>query len=151
MTTGGPTSVNVDHLSGWNLVGLPMNMENTHYQSLFPDALEGTLFSFDGGFIQEEQLIVGVGYYLRFPSDGVNTITGTSISSVMVSLSEGWNLFTGVTAPVSVDLIHDPLGIIIGGTIYEFNGGYEPAEILYPGKGYWIRTSGEGNITITSE
>lgn len=150
-TTGGPTSVNVDHLSGWNLVGLPMNTENTHYQSLFPDALEGTLFSFDGGFIQEEQLSAGIGYYLRFPSDGVNTITGTAISSVTVSLAEGWNLFTGVTAPVSVDLIHDPYGIIIDGTIYEFNGGYEPAEILSPGKGYWIRTSGEGNITITSE
>jgi len=149
--TGGETTLQINHLSGWNLVGLPLNVENSYYNVLFPDAINGTLFSYSGGFNSETSLTPGAGYYLRFPDDGSDLVTGTIISSLTLTLVEGWNLITGITAPINIALIQDPDEIIIDGTIYGFNGGYYAAEILQPGQGYWIRTSAGGTITILSE
>ncbi len=151
VSTGGSTTIQADHISGWNLIGLPLNVEDSHYQSLFTEAINGTLYSYSGGFNSETELTPGIGYYLRFPSDGSDLISGTQISSLTISLTAGWNLITGVTSPISVSLIDDPNGIIINGTIFGFDGSYYVAETLYPGQGYWIRSSTSGTITISSE
>jgi len=48
-TSSGPSDlqVAVEYMAGWNMVGLPVNLEDTHYESLFPDAVPFTLYSFD--------------------------------------------------------------------------------------------------------
>lgn len=149
--TGGETTLQLSHISGWNLVGLPLNVENADYQVLFPDAINGTLFSYDGGFHSENSLTSGVGYYLRFEDTGSNLVTGTVMPSITIMLNEGWNLLTGITTPVDITQIQDPNGIVISGTIYGFDGGYYAAETLQPGQGYWTRASAAGMITITNE
>jgi len=47
--------------------------------------------------------------------------------------------------------IQDPDDIIIPNTLFKFQGasGYAYAESLEPGKGYWIRTSSAGVITVS--
>ena len=41
-------------------------------------------------------------------------------------------------------------GIIISGTIYDFNNGaYIITESIKPGKGYWVKTNSSGSITLT--
>ncbi len=41
---------------------------------------------------------------------------------------------------------------MISGTVYGFiSGGYSNAEILEPGKGYWVRANNSGSIILTSE
>ena len=45
--------------SGWNMVGLPLNVENSSYENLFPNAVTNTLFSFNGQYVSEENLISG--------------------------------------------------------------------------------------------
>jgi hypothetical protein len=62
---------------------------------------------------------------------------------------EGWNLISGISTPVNVQNIIDPDAIIIPGTIYGFEDGYVEAESIQPGYGYWLRSSGEGEITIS--
>ena len=151
-TTNCLGSVTVDYLADWNLVGLPVEVENPYYLTLFPDAIENTLYSFDDAYTSDSIMILGDGYWLRFESAGNTTITGNSISELTISLNEGWNLITGISAPFDVIEINDPDEIIISGTIYEFtSGGYSNAEILEPGKGYWIRTNNSGSIILISE
>jgi hypothetical protein len=58
-------------------------------------------------------------------------------------------LISGISSLVPVASIQDPDGLIIPGTLYEFTGDYVQAEILEPGKGYWIRSSGQGEIIIS--
>ena len=41
--------ININFFQDWNLVGLPVEVENPYYLTLFPDAIENTLFSFDDG------------------------------------------------------------------------------------------------------
>ena len=62
-----------------------------------------------------------------------------------------WNLISGISTTISLSNIDDPDGLIIPGTLYEFTDGYVQAETLEPGKGYWIRSVGAGEITISEE
>ncbi len=140
----------VDHISGWNLLGLPLQVSNSNYQAIFPDAITGTLYSFtdEGGYVNESNLDFGNGYWLRFSDEGSNTIAGSPFTEVTVSVAEGWNLISGISTTVSVFDIGDPDNLIIPGTLFGWIGIYELSEVIEPGNGYWIRAIGNGEITI---
>ena len=151
--TPGPSTVtvNVSYNDGWNLVGLPVGVDDAGYVSLFPEAISGTLYSFDGGYISEDVLIGGAGYWLRFPESVSIDITGIPINEITISLNDGWNLITGITFETNTSNIQDPGGIIVPETFYNFDNGYELVNELIPGHGYWVRTNNTGNIVIMSE
>ena len=144
-------TITVDYLSGWNLVGLPLEVENASYTTLFPESIEGTLYSFDNGYNPEISLINGEGYWLRFDNAGSSTITGVPINELTISLNEGWNLVSGLSEDISIYSVSDPDSIIIPGTLYGFNEGYLETDLFVPGKGYWLRANNSGNIILTSE
>ena len=151
--TPGPSTVtiNVSYNDGWNLVGLPVSVDDAGYVSLFPEAISGTLYSFDGGYISEDALIGGAGYWLRFPESVSIDITGIPINEITISLDDGWNLIAGITFETNTSNIQDPGGIIVPETFYNFDNGYELVNELIPGHGYWVRTNNTGNIVIMSE
>jgi hypothetical protein len=144
-----PVEIIIDYQSDWNLLGLPVNVENPYYLTLFPSAIENTLFTFDEAYIPDSIMIEGDGYWLRFDSAGNSTITGNPIIELTNTLNEGWNLISGISTPLDITAIQDPDGIIISGTVYGFtSGGYSNEEIIEPGKGYWIRANSSGSITL---
>jgi hypothetical protein len=67
-----------------------------------------------------------------------------------VSLTAGWNLFSGISEATNVSGISDPGGVIVAGTVYGFSGAYAGASVLTPGHGYWVNASADGDITISS-
>jgi len=141
--------ITVTHQSDWNLVGLPVEVEDASYSNLFPESINGTLYSFGVGYNLEASLIQGEGYWLRFNEEGSTTISGAPINELTISLNEGWNLLSGISTSSDITEIQDPDGIIISGTIYGFtSGGYSNAEILESGKGYWFRANSSGSITL---
>ena len=144
-------TITVDYLSDWNLVGLPLEVENASYTYLFPESIEETLYSFDDGYNLETSLIQGEGYWLRFNEAGSTTISGTPINELTISLNEGWNLVSGLSEDISIYSVSDPDSIIIPGTLYGFNEGYLETDLFVPGKGYWLRANNSGNIILTSE
>ena len=89
---------------------------------------------------------------MRFNEEGSTTITGIPINELTISLNEDWNLISGISTSINISDIQDPDGIIIAGTVYGFAlGGYSNAEILEPGKGYWVRANSSGSIILTSD
>jgi hypothetical protein len=93
---------------------------------------------------------VGEGYWLRFTEEGSTIINGFSINELNMNLTEGWNLFSGVSEDVSIFTVVDPDSIIIPETLFGFNEGYVETDILVPGEGYWLRAFEAGEITLTS-
>jgi len=128
---------------------LAVEVEDSAYNFLFPEAIQGTLFSFDSGYQPETNLTPGEGYWLRFSEAGATVLEGVSINELEISLSAGWNLISGISETVSIYSISDPEGIIVPFTLYDFNEGYSLSNSLAPGKGYWIRTNQSGTIIIS--
>ena len=144
--------ISINVIDNWNMVGLPVSLDDTQYQTIFPNAIENTLFSFgNNGYTSEAELELGSGYWLRFDTPDPVTITGTPIQNLSISLMEGWNLISGISFPVMDENIIDPDNIIIINTIYGFTEtGYSVSSILNPGYGYWIRSNGVGEIQLSS-
>lgn len=147
-------NITIEHLQGWNLIGVPLVLDDYHYLSVFPTATENSFYSFGPlGYLPETDFTPGFGAWLHFAEAGTTVLTGYPIYEQSLDFYEGWNLITGITTPISIDNIIDPDDIIIENTIYEFAGssiGYLPADSLYPGKGYWIRANSPGSILLES-
>ena len=142
----------VPYSSGWNIVGLPLDVEDASYSILFPESIEGTLYSFNGGYNLATIVNNGEGYWLRFNEAGSTTISGTPINELTISLNDGWNLISGISTPLDITEIQDPDGIMISGTVYGFaSGSYSNEEIIEPGKGYWLRANSSGSIVLISQ
>jgi len=142
--------ISVSHNEGWNLVGLPLEVESNFYQDLFPGSVSGTLYGFNGTYTSESELTPGAGYWINFPDADSAIISGISISNMIISLDQGWNLISGISEVVDIASISDPGGIIVPGTVYGFTGTYSSASGLAPGQGYWINASADGDVTISS-
>ena len=144
-------NLSVEYSGGWNMVGLPLIVTDNNYLIQFPNSIEGTLYSFNSNYQNETNLENGSGYWLRFNGNNSNVFAGESMTELSFMLNEGWNMITGLDMPIQVENIIDNEGIIIDGTIYGFNGGYQEVDAIETGRGYWVRTNNSGSIILTTE
>jgi hypothetical protein len=140
--------VNLSLSSGWNLVGLPVEVTHTNYAELFAGAQAQTLFGFAQSYQQREILTPGQGYWVRYSAVADETLSGLPISKVDVDLATGWNLISGPTGTTAIADVSDPQGVILPGTLFGFAQSYQQKSELAPGRGYWIRASAAGSISI---
>jgi hypothetical protein len=143
------TSVSIHISTGWNLVGLPVQVMDPHYLSVFPEATEGTLYTFTDLYQPVFELTEGEGYWLHFIEEEEALITGDPIVEVNIYLEGGWNLISGITSPIQVSDIDDPEELIVPGTIYTFDGVYVNSSFLEPGKAYWLYSNGSGTVSLS--
>jgi len=141
----------VEYYEGWNLVGLPLSVEDSNYQAQFLNAVVGTLYSYNLVYEEEINLENGRGYWLMINDNTENVFLGEPLTELNISLTEGWNLMTGISSPVQVENIIDNGEIIFDGSIFGFNGVYQEAVYLSVGKGYWVKANSSGIITIVSD
>lgn len=135
---------------GWNLLSLPLEISNPHYAAVFPPAMPGTLYGFNGSYFSLDTLELFAGYWLRFAEADTFAITGQKRTSATIPLEEGWNLIGSLSGDVAVNDIDDPNGVIIPGTLYGYENTYLPADTIYQGNGYWLRASAAGQIALSA-
>ncbi len=144
--------VSVENLQNWNLISVPVQLDDYHYLSVYPTATENSFYLAGPlGYVQETDFIPGQGAWLHFSDVGSTTVTGIPMEEITVELYQGWNMISGIIVTISVEDIIDQDDIIVNQTIFGFEGadiGYVQADSLYPGKGYWIRTNNAGQITL---
>jgi len=134
---------------GWNLMGLPLDTPDKYYLSVYPDALTGTLFGWNGSYFNEDTMKMGKGYWLRFATADVVQVEGSPLSSLDIDMISDWNIISGgVGCNVPLTDVSDPGNIIVSGTLFGFNGTYFVADTIKQGEGYWLRTTGPGQITF---
>ena len=145
-------TVSIDYDEGWNLVSLPVEVDNSVYSNIFPEAVPGSLYTFDGTYMYagDVDMEIGKGYWLRFDNSGTVEITGFVEAQYEIALGSDWYLISGISEEVTIANISDPDGIIVPGTLYGFGDAYVQTDTLVPGKGYWIRTNNSGTITINT-
>jgi hypothetical protein len=133
---------------GWNMISLPLDVEDNYYKTLFPAAIDGTLFGFDGSYYSTDSIRTEEGYWLRFDGPEVVEIEGLEISMMDLDLALGWNMIGGPYCDLALSSVVDPGGIIIPGTLFGFDGSYSTEDTIEAGKGYWIRTYASGTINL---
>jgi len=139
--------------TGWQMIGLPVSMDliDTHYEILYPDAIQNTLFSFHtgDGYQSEEYLENGTGYWIRFADTGYMVHEGYPVDELTIGVSEGWNMISGISEVVLFHSIYDPDELLIQGTLYGFGEGYWQTDEILPSRGYWVRSAGDGDIMLS--
>ncbi len=146
----------ISHDADWNMVSVPVEAHDMLYDALFPGAIPGTLYAFDGTYSGQSELLVGKGYWLRFYSAGENIVAGLvpklgNREIALIELNQEWNLIGGLTFDMDFyndAYVSDPQGIIVPDTLFGFDGTYIQSSELSPGKGYWIKTNIAGVISI---
>ncbi len=134
---------------GWNLVAVPLAVANSLATSLFPDAVSGA-FTFQGttGYVQQESLVNGAGYWLKFKADITESMAGELREADTVQVLAGWNLIGGLSNPIPISSIQQiPTGIVAS-DFFAYNGGYSSADSLLPFVGYWVKVSEDGALVI---
>jgi hypothetical protein len=142
------SSLDITFNYGWNMIGLPLIPETNSVEVLFPESAENSLFSYsEGGYVEQTELITGTGYWLRFNSEGSVFLSGELTEELTLTVNEGWNLISGISFSVEVSEIESEL--LIEGSVFGYSMEYYEPQILEPGHAYWLRSSGDGEITIS--
>jgi len=145
--SGASTAI-VSVSQGWNILSVPLIAEDMAVSSLFPGALSNA-FGFDNGYYQAENLANGEGYWLKFEQAEEISISGTAVSGD-INVNAGWNLIGPYDFPAPVSgIITDPPGIIQS-QFFGYENGYVQADVLSPGKGYWLKVSQNGGLILSA-
>lgn len=135
--------------AGWNLLSLPLVVTDGVKSSLFPSATSDA-FLYQNEYIAEDTLTNGYGFWMKFNSAETFVITGDTIFYDVMEVQPGWNLIGSLTTPAAVNMIRsNPIGIITSDFFYYSSGaGYQSADTIQPGKGYWVKVNQSGSIIL---
>ncbi|MFI5252757.1 MAG: hypothetical protein ACHQQQ_10040, partial [Bacteroidota bacterium] len=106
----------------------------------------------ENGYVQSESLSQGVGYWMKLPegilSDTVIHFAGTGVVEETLMVTKKWNLIGSFSVPVAVtDIIMVPANML-NSMFYGYDNSYSAADTLYPGRGYWVKSNGEGILIL---
>ncbi|MFN0159527.1 MAG: hypothetical protein ACKVRP_15805, partial [Bacteroidota bacterium] len=138
--------------AGWNMLSDPMNTPNDSIGILFPAHVPPAYSYSPGvGYEPANDMVSGTGYWMKFQTDAVVSISGEPIDSLDVQVQAGWNLIGAVSSPVATGaIIQTPSNNVVS-EYYEFNPtGYLRADTLYPGKAYWVKVAGGGELRLVT-
>lgn len=164
-TNGNPGMAQINE--GWNLAGLPIETSGLPYLydvdgdeipdlDLFGDptadgieTVPGSLYEFNGTYVPAVAPVAGKGYWLRSTTDHIALFQGYDRLTITHTLTEGWNMISGISEVMYLNEITDPNGVIVPGSLYDFAGTYADAQAIVPGRGYWVRASETSDVTFT--
>ncbi len=140
--------------TGWNLLALPGRVTDGRREVLFPSAVSPAwVFRHPAGYQSQDTLQKGTGFWLKFNTSDTVSITVDVIMRDSVAVEAGWNLIGALSVPILIDSVRtDPPGIICSHVMGFVPGrGYQQADTLYPGRGYWVKVNQQGTIVLSGK
>jgi hypothetical protein len=137
--------------ASWNMISVPLIVSDYTKNALFP-ASTSNAFRFANGYVPEDTLQNGVGYWLKFSSGQTIQMSGTGMPLDTIDVTAGWNMIGSVSFPVPTSDVTPVPPVTILSAFYGFTigGGYSSGDTLKPGKGYWVKVSQAGQIVLNS-
>lgn len=141
------TSVASAISAGWNMLSVPVEKSNNSVQNLYPHAVSPA-YSFQNGYVVQQSLTPGAGYWLKFNANDVVVHTGQPTEKLTIPLFQGWNIIGDLSSPIETRLIESDPPNIISSSFFGYSNGYSVSEILQPGRAYWVKVSELGNLIL---
>lgn len=131
--------------SGWNIVSVPMMLENMEGNSIFQNAVT-EFYGYDNGYFMTNELGMGEGYWVKFDQSYYVEMTGSLMMEDYIMLNEGWNLIGVHHYDVATEMIYTEPAGILESAFFGFNETYFPADELHACIGYWVKASEAGKL-----
>ena len=133
------------------MVSIPRKVADARRSVLFPTAIsDAFVFIPDSGYNTRDTLLNGLGYWLKFGWDFTTNIVGDSILADTIVVVAGWNLIGSISSPIVTDSIVSIPPAITTSNFFGFDGGYNVASNIVPGSGYWVKSSQDGKLILSS-
>ena len=135
--------------AGWNMISVPLESNDMFKNTIFPQA-SSQAFSFAKGYVENDLLRSGEGYWLKFDAPDTIEICGRQAAPLQIEVQAGWNMIGPFDedTPISA-LTTTPAGIITS-QFFGYENGYVVANTLQSGKGYWVQVSQNGLLNVNS-
>jgi hypothetical protein len=137
-------------IDGWNMVAVSLEPNDAVYTtaSLFPQ-LVSSAYKYEAGYVPVNTLGTGLGYWMKFNGAGaVGSSAATFLHEVTAPVGNGWNIIGGPSEFVATGEI-SPTGVTISSPYFGFgSSGYFTASSIQPGRGYWVKVSGNGSLSL---
>jgi len=134
---------------GWNLVSLAVSVFNNNKVGVYPTS-NSEAYAYTTKYEIDPQIHLGLGYWLRFPNPQSILVTGSPVTVETVAVRQGWNLIGSISAPTSYDdIVQIPGGIVIP-PIFQYGDRYTRTSTIFPGRGFWLKSSAAGVIVLSS-
>lgn len=148
-TTTNLTTVQIPLIDRWNLISVPLTVNDPRTSVLFPTAISRAFRFVSGvGYLPGDTLLNGNGYWLKFDTAQNVGVTGLVRPLDTVAVQSGWNIIGSISMPVDTSMVLSiPPGIRVS-SFFEYLSGYTPAASISPGKGYWVKTSAAGHLIL---
>ncbi len=135
---------------GWNMVAVSLNPIDVDYGKahLFPSAVSPA-YAYTSGYVVADPLEKGKGYWMKFDGDGAaGNNPSTFTHSVVATVADKWNMIGGPSTPAATgDIVES--GTSVTSSYFGYGvAGYSVASTINPGKGYWVKVSGAGTLTM---
>ncbi|GJQ63383.1 MAG: hypothetical protein SCALA702_24360 [Melioribacteraceae bacterium] len=133
--------------SGWNLMSIPLEMDDMAVSQNFPEATSPA-YAYENGYVTADDFAMGVGYWLKFDAPVSHEMWGLPYYEP-VAVADGWNLIAFYQDAVPVtNVTSNPAGIV-SSMFFGFDQGYYTADNLEAGKAYWVKTSEAGELSYS--
>jgi hypothetical protein len=140
--------------NGWNIVSLPVASPtpNDSVLSIYTNSTNPFGFAFAGGYVQRYVMAPGLGYWIKSSASYTQNITGTTLNSLTIGLSVGWNMIGSISTSVdtSAAYVTPTPPDVRGSTFFRYNNGYLVAATIEPGLGYWVKANAAGSFFMHS-
>lgn len=145
------TTLSYNLSSGWNLISIPLTTFDKGKNALFPSAISSA-FAFENGYRVRDTLKQGFGYWLKFSSPLVATLSGRLLLEDSINVKRGWNIIGSISYPIPVNTINTiPTGLIASDFYaYDPSVGYMAADTIKPGLGYWVKVKNDGKLILSA-
>jgi len=134
--------------NGWNLLSLPIEPQSPSPTFVFPTAR--AFYSYEAGAYHPiDTLHSGFGFWVKLDSGETIDVFGAGIRSDTFHLAKGWNIIGSVDSAVAVGSIVIEPDTIFRSELYSYDSGYDIADSIRPGSGYWVKVSGDCRLILS--
>jgi hypothetical protein len=138
-------------LQGWNLLSLPLAVQDGRPSVIFPGATSLSYgFEPASGYGAVDTLRTGRGYWVKFDVPETVTVSGNVILSDSIPVTAGWNMIGAISSTLDTAQVQSVPPGIRESALYRYNDGYTIVSALEPSHGYWVKVSQNGFLLLVS-
>ena len=146
-----PYSIACTLLPSWNMTGIPVVVYDFAKTAVYPTATSYAFAMEGSGYVRHDTLANNRGWWIKF-GDSTQTIVyeGDPIDSMAMVAINGWNIIGSISSIVPTSSVYSNPPGIIAPRYFRYQNGYVVTDTLKPGGGYWVKTTAQGSIILSS-